>query len=78
VRGEFLKRRRLGDWESVAADRKQEAQARFPVSGTPPGSIRRGAVKGSVTHFFVRNFLNCLGQVPRKVFQWQEFQIPIL
>jgi hypothetical protein len=45
VRGEFLKRRRLGDWESIAGDRKQKAQARFPVSGTPLGSIQRGRVE---------------------------------
>jgi hypothetical protein len=41
MRGEFLKRRRLGHWESVAGDCKQKAQARLPVSGTPLGSIQR-------------------------------------
>jgi hypothetical protein len=56
MRDEFLKRRRLGDWESVAGDRKQEAQARFPVSGTPLGSIQRGcgemtAIRSSWTIF---------------------------
>jgi hypothetical protein len=46
MRDEFLKRRRLGDRETVADDREQEAQAGFPVSGATPGSMqhRRGEV----------------------------------
>jgi hypothetical protein len=69
MRGEFLKRRRLGDWESVAGDRKQKAQARFPVSGTPLGSIQRSRVEAIVIRSLCAIFLNCLGQVPRKVIQ---------
>jgi len=40
MRDEFLTRRPFGNWESIAGDSEQKTQARFPISGAPPGSFR--------------------------------------
>jgi hypothetical protein len=77
MRDEFLKRRRFGDWETFAGGSEQEAEARFPVSGSPSGSIRRDSGLLIVTRFSSAMFLNCLGQVPRKVIQSQESRLSI-
>jgi hypothetical protein len=58
MRDEFLTRRRLGNREKIAGDCEQKTQARFPVSGTPPGATQQGRGEGIVIHFSFANFLN--------------------